>query len=328
MHTASLNDDLAIHGRPARSDGCNEGPWRLWVDRPEGSDTHRIQPFHHNFHEHPLMALPRLARLAESLWPKGQCRFMVPESTDATPLSSAFRLRSPDGRHIDEVFRHLDEPDSWVALYNVESDPDYRAFLAEVIAAARSSIGQAHTGIFRVCGYLFLSAPPSVTPFHIDRENNLWLQLRGRKTLTVWDRQDRDVVPAEAVEKFILTGSLDDVKLDDSMRGRGRTFDSGPGDGVFFPSTSPHMTRSDTRWTSPGDGVTVSMGVVFYSSETLRDARVHLCNRSLRRLGLPAAFPGRHPWMDAAKAPVGALLARHRKMWPDVSAWSYFPEGH
>ena len=95
--------------------------------------------------------------------------------------------------------------------------------------------------MFEVGGFIFVSAPPSVTPFHIDRENNFWLQLRGRKSLTVWDRQDREVVPSEAVEKFILTGSLDDVKLADAMRSRGRVFDSGPGDGVFFPSTSPHM---------------------------------------------------------------------------------------
>src|SRR5262249_26267920 len=132
MHAASLSDDLAFHGRPATSDEGNDARWRAWVARQEPASTSRIQAFHHNFHEHPLMALPRLAQLAESLWPKGQCRFMVPEATDASALSSVFRLRSPDGRHIDEVFRHLDAPGSWVALYNVETDPDYKAFLAEV----------------------------------------------------------------------------------------------------------------------------------------------------------------------------------------------------
>jgi hypothetical protein len=52
-----------------------------------------------------------------------------------------------------------------------------------------------------------------MTPFHIDRENNFWLQIRGRKTLTLWDHRDRSVVPAEAVERFILFGDLDDVRL-------------------------------------------------------------------------------------------------------------------
>jgi hypothetical protein len=191
------------------------------------------------------------------------------------------------------------------------------------MAAAAGSLGQAHKGIFRVCGYLFLSAPPSVTPFHIDRENNFWLQLRGRKTLTVWDRSDREVVPAEVVEQFLLTGSLDAVRLADAMRARGHVFDSGPGDGVFFPSTSPHMTVSDKSWISPDNGVTASMGVVFYTAETLRHARVHLCNRALRQLGLPAAYPGRYPWLDAVKAPIGAALARRRKEWADYAGWSY-----
>jgi hypothetical protein len=139
----------------------------------------------------------------------------------------------------------------------------------------------------------------------------------------VWDRQDREVVSADAVEKFLLTGALEDVRLEEPLRARGRVFESGPGDGVFFPSTSPHMTTSDASWVAPGNGVAASMGVVFYTSETLRDARVHLCNRALKRLGLPAAYPGRHPWLDAVKAPVGAMLARRRKEWPDFTAWSY-----
>ena len=328
MHAASLSDDLAPSGQSPLSEERRRSPWRVWSDSFLPASTRRIEAFHHNFDEHPLMALPRLAQLAESLWPRGQCRFMVPEATVASPLASVFRLRSPDGRHIDDVFRQLDRPGTWVSLYNVESDPDYRALLAEVMAAACATIGRAHRGIFRVCGYLFISAPPSVTPFHIDRENNFWLQLRGHKTLTVWDRQDREVVSADAVETFILTGSLDDVKLEGAMRARGHAFESGPGDGVFFPSTSPHMTVSDTSWTRPGDAVAVSLGVVFYTAETLRDARVHLCNRALRRLSLPARFPGEHRWLDASKAPVGALLARYRKAWPDVTGWSYGLDRH
>ena len=123
MHAASLTDDLATRGQPALADERRETPWRIWVDRPSPCSTSRIESFHHNFHEHPLMQLPRLAQLAQSLWPKGQFRFMVPEATEASPLASVFRLRSPDGRHIDEVFRHLESPGSWVALYNVEAEP-------------------------------------------------------------------------------------------------------------------------------------------------------------------------------------------------------------
>ena len=327
MPAVPMADNPLASRFPTGSDstpaGSDAAPYRVWVDDPAPFSTSEAGRVQHSFHQHPLVQLPRLAQLAQDLWPKGQCRFMTPDATESSSLASALRLRSPDGRRVDEVFRRIEEPGTWVALYNIESDPSYKAFLAEVMAAARPLLDKAQADIFRICGYLFISAPPSVTPFHIDRENNFWLQLHGRKTITVWDHQDREVVPSEAVEKFILDASLEDVKLDDSVRGRGREFDSGPGDGVYFPSTSPHMTQSDTTWVRPGDGVAVSIGVVFYTRATLRDARVHLCNDALRRLGFSPAFPGKHPMLDAIKEPVGSILARRRKEWPDVTAFSY-----
>jgi hypothetical protein len=119
MHAAPLTGDLASHGQldalKTAADERRDAPWRVWLDHPHAPSTSRIEPFHHNFHDHPLMELPRLARLAQSLWPQGQCRFMAPEARDASPFESVIRLRSPDGRRIDEVFRHLDVPGTWVA---------------------------------------------------------------------------------------------------------------------------------------------------------------------------------------------------------------------
>ncbi len=310
-------------GNSAADAGGGPPACKVWVDRPASFSTREAGAFHHTFHLHPLMQLPRLAELAQALWPRGQCRFITPDATDSSSMESSIRLRSPDGRRVDEVLRHIEQPGAWIALYNVESDPGYKAFLAEVMQAAGPVLGPRRAGIFRVCGYIFISAPPSVTPFHIDRENNFWLQLRGRKTITVWDPADHEIVAPEAVEKFLLTGSLEDVKLADEFRARGRVFDCGPGDGVYFPSTSPHMTRSDPAWARPGDGVAVSMGVVFYTAETLRQARVHLCNHEMRRRGMNPTPPGRYRLLDAVKAPVGSLLAQRREEWPDVTGWSF-----
>jgi hypothetical protein len=44
---------------------------------------------------------------------------------------------------------------------------------------------------------------------------------------------------------------------------RGRPFDAGPGDSVYFPATNPHMTSTVRGWEVPGDGVSISIGVVF-----------------------------------------------------------------
>jgi hypothetical protein len=269
--------------------------------------THGISPIRHTFQTHPLMQLARLARLAHDLMPRKQCRFIRPNSTQAS--SFHHDDTSPDGRDIDEVFRRIEEPGSWIALYQVESDPEYRTFLESVVDCARPMIEREQPGIFNINGFIFISAPPSVTPFHIDRENNLWLQIRGRKTIHVWDHRDRESVSARAVEDFIVHRDLSRVRLSDAIAARGHPFEVAPGDGVYFPATSPHMTSTVRDWVAPGDGVSISIGVVFYSRTTRRDAQVHQWNRVLRRIGLEPAPPRQSPWRDAVKAPLGRAAA-------------------
>ncbi|MGA8009916.1 MAG: cupin [Thiomonas sp.] len=277
----------------------------------------RMGALRHDFDRHPLMQLPRLAQLAHDLMPSKQCRFIRPGTTQTSAFTHS--SATPDGRDIDAVFAHIEEPGSWVALYDVQTDPQYAAFLDEVVASAHNLISREQPGLFRVAGFIFISAPPSVTPFHIDRENNLWLQIRGRKQMTVFDHRDRDVVAAREVENFIVDGSLGKVQLDEGLRPRGVDFDVATGDGVYFPATSPHMTRTTTDWVRPGDGVSISIGVVFYTAVTRHHARVHQCNRVLRNLGLDPVVPGLSPWRDAVIAPLGYAIAAARARWRGYS---------
>lgn len=90
-------------------------------------------------------------------------------------------------------------------------------------------------------------------------------------------------------------------------------FDVGPGDGVYFPSTSPRMTRSERSLVRLGDWVSVSFGVVFYTSRTRRVARLHVPNRWLRRLGLQPSAPGARPWLDALKYPLACAMVSFKK---------------
>lgn len=299
-HSAELIAEM-----PAEATGSTPGDsrHRVWVDQPQAFSTARVQPIRHNFHEHPLMQLPELSKLAKDLYPTKQCRFIAPGASQASKFKHD--PQDPSGRNIDEVLRRIQEPGSWIALYNVETHPVYREFLNEVTASVLPLVEPQEPGMFNVGGFIFISAPPSVTPFHMDRENNFWLQVKGRKTMNVWDPTDRHVVNGKDRDNFILTGSLKDVRLGEGFRERSHEFDVGPGDGVYFPSTSPHMTRSDPSWTSPGDGVSISIGVVFYSEVTRRSANVHAWNLCLRRLGLRPREPGEALWLDKLKYPFG-----------------------
>ncbi len=293
-------------------DTLTAASYRIAPVEPAAFTTHRMAAIRHDFHEHPLMRLDALAALAHRLFATKQCRFITPGST--TSAVFAHRPRHPDGRDIDEVFRRIEEPGSWVALYNVETDPAYRGFLDEVVRAFRPLVEREQPGIASVGGFIFVSAPPSVTPFHIDRENNFWLQVRGRKAMSVWDPRDREVVAAADVDQFIVYGALENVRLEDRHLARRRVFDVGPGDGVYFPSTSPHMTRSDPGWARPGDGVSVSIGVVFYTAHTRRLARIHACNLLLRQRGLQPAHAGEGGFLvDGAKALCGRAFVWGKK---------------
>ena len=301
---------LSIWGMENAQNKLRTTNFRVWPDNPAGFSTHRITPLHHNFHEHPLFQVPELVKLGKELAVLGQCRFMRPGLTAASTI--AHDSRHPDGRSIDEHFERMEEPGSSVALYNIEAVPRYEALLWDVVNTVRALVEREQPDIFRVNGFVFVSAPPSVTPFHIDRENNFWLQLHGHKTINVWDHRDRSIVSAEAVEDFIVTHSLRKVRFKEEFRPLSQEFNARPGDGVYFPSTSPHMTHSEPDWTAPGDGVSISIGVTFYTSFTLETARIHQVNRLLRKCGLSPAYPGGSLETDALKASVGGLVGATR----------------
>lgn len=292
----------------ARQGQSNDGllPRRIWLDDEAGFSMAKVHAIRHNYQDHPLMQIDRLAQLAKSLMPQGQCRFIEPGTTQASAFNH--KSKSSSGLGIEEIFHRIEEPGSWVALYNVETDPAYDQFLREALGSINDLIEKHEPGLFKVQGFIFVSAPPSVTPFHMDRENNFWLQIRGRKTMNVWEPTDRQTVAAHDVEDFIVNRNLAGVQLRDGLLERSHEFDTGPGDGVYFPSTSPHATRSSPDWVRPGNGVSVSIGIVFYTSVTRRHAYVHAINRFLRRIGLQPRSPGESPWLDRAKYPFGRAV--------------------
>lgn len=300
----STNIDTARLGAPTAPPPC-----RVTVEAD--FSTRRLSQIRHNYHLHPLMRLDRLEQLAQSLLATRQCRFIVPGSTDASKFDH--KSQPVDGRSLESVFQRIHEPGSWIALYNVETDPEYGRFVWEVLNSAGRAM-QEGDPVWDVRGFIFISAPPSATPFHIDREQNIWLQIRGRKTLSVWDHRDREIVAASDVEDFISCGTLENVRLTDTARSRARNFDCGPGEGVYFPSTSPHLTNTHTSWVTPEDGVVISMGVVFSSVSTRRTAYAHAFNHVLRRFGMHPGLAGSSEWVDRSKYPLGrAVVALRRR---------------
>lgn len=284
--------------------------FRIWVDDKACFSLDKISLIEHNFHEHPLLQLDQLQALAHRLLPLKQCRFIAPGAKQNS--SFIHHPKSPDGRDLSDVFRTISEPGSWIALYNAEKDSQYAKLVNEALSSVEHLVAKNQSGIFSPQAFIFISAPPSATPFHIDRENNFWLQIHGRKVMNVWDSHNRDIIPARTVESFIIDKSLHDVNLRDEFMEARQEWDFGPGEGVYFPSTSPHSTRTETTWVTPDNGVTVSIGIVFYTETTRRHAYIHSLNRLLRRFNLSPKFPGESRF-DSVKYHLGKLLVSVKK---------------
>ena len=285
----------------------NAKGFQISVQDTDAFSADSTSTLQHNYHDHPLLQLDAFRELANYLFPLKKCRFV---SSDIKQDSSFTHYdHALDGRDIDKVFDEIETPGSWIALYNIETHPTYNRLLGQMLDSVnvRGMLKQGE--IFKIAGFLFISAPPSVTPFHIDRENNFWLQLAGEKNITLYDRNDRSVVAARDVENFIIHGGLEDVQLNDDIAPKGTNYAMNAGEGVYFPSTTPHMTMTEEGRTK----VSVSLGVVFYTDLTRKTARVHQCNNVLRRLVKEPRSPGQSAFSDTLKAPIGHMVALLRQ---------------
>ena len=61
------------------------------------------------------------------------------------------------------------------------------AFVVGDIACALEPLVRARTGtMYKREAFIFVSSPNAVTPFHMDPEHNILMQLRGTKTMTLF----------------------------------------------------------------------------------------------------------------------------------------------
>ena len=145
-------------------------------------------------------------------------------------------------------------------------------------------------------GFIFLSAPGSVTPAHFDPEHNFLLQIRGRKSMNVGGFPDARTEQLE-VERYHAGG----IRNIDGSRSTPSSTRWVPGDGVYVPVHRPH-------WVTVPDNVSVSLSITFFTRAS-EDARVlHRINGRMRKLGLRPSPVGRRPAVDRAKVVPGRAV--------------------
>ena len=238
---------------------------------------------------HPLLQLGALADLAKRIRPVDAeyNRGDVPVGLDpgATPAN---------GLSVEETIHRIEDCGSWMVLKFVEQDPLYRALLAEALAELEPLVRPATGTMLKQEAFVFISSPDAVTPFHFDPEHNILLQVRGRKTITIFPAGDEGLASDEAHEAF-HNGGHRNLAWRDEFAGRGEPFELVPGAAVYVPVKAPHWVRN-------GPEVSVSLSITWRSEWSYREEYARRMNAVLRKAGLRPSSPRRYPHQNHLKS--------------------------
>ncbi len=258
--------------------------------------------FRHELADHPLFRLPALIDLAGRIASK-HVYFDIGDARPETRWEQMGKLAlSPE-----ELLRRIEHEKAWFFIRNAEVAPEYAEVLENCMSEAEALAGYPfRKGMKHQEMILFITSPKRVTTYHIDRECSFLLQVRGSKTIHVFDRADRDVLPEDEIERFWTTDH-NAPKYRPELQGRATSYLLSPGNAVHIPVNFPH-------WLENSDQVSVSINInIQFPDHHL--ANVYRANHFLRRLGMRPTPPQQSPLLDSCKsALITPLLAAKRAM--------------
>ena len=250
----------------------------------------------HSLREHPLLALDALAELGEAL-PAASVEYNRGDLTigvDGKPEGN--------GLTIGETIRAIATANSWAVLKNIEQHKAYAGLLSELLGEIEGEI-VARTGrMLKTQGFIFVSSPDAVTPYHFDPEHNILLQLVGTKKMTVFPAGDARFAPDRVHETYHTGGARELTWRDDLVDG-GTPFAMAAGEAIYVPVMAPHFVRN-------GPTPSISLSITWRSEWSFAEADARVFNSVLRRLGLNPSPPHRWPARNLAKAYAWRALRR------------------
>lgn len=248
----------------------------------------RAAPLRHGLAGHELLTLEALAGLAERM-PAASVEYNLGK----LPLGVRAEDTPSNGLTLGETIRTIETNGSWAVLKNVERDADYGALLDRALAELAPLVEQETGPMLHREAFIFLSSPGSVTPFHMDPEHNILLQIRGQKVMAVFPAGDEELVPAVQSEAFHAGGHRN-LHWRDGFRERGMAVTLLPGDAIHVPVKAPHFVEN-------GPAVSVSLSVTWRSERSVAEGELHSLNALLRRRGLPVGRIGARPEAQGAR---------------------------
>lgn len=274
----------------------------LKIDATMFNECFGRQPFliRHRIQHEGLFSLPRLIELARCL-PEQSVEYNAGE----VPISLDPNMVPRTGLSVVETIQRIEERRSWMVLKNVEQDPDYYKLLDRCLDEVARYSYVLDPGMHDREGFIFISSPFSVTPYHIDNEQNFLLQICGKKMMHVFNKFDRSILSEEEIEN-LMSGAHRNLIFEEKYREKATVFDLKPGDGLHVPVASPH-------WVKNGNEVSISFSVTFQTAVTKRKCHAYKMNAWLRRQGFMPAPVGQSLLKDAIKSFASQTFRRVRR---------------
>ncbi len=261
----------------------------LTLDTANAKTNLHQHPFQldHALSDHQLFTLERLVDLASKM-PRDKIEYNsgkvdINQDPDTTPQVNLEPA---------QVIREIETCGAWLVIKNVESEPAYRALLAEFIGELSDASGLEAEMFEDLQGFIFISSAGSTTPFHIDAEENILVQISGDKKVHVFENEDRSLVSEGEME--ISPDGHRNMHYQPSHEERAAVFNLKEGDAVHIPYMQPH-------WVGTGERYCISMAMTWKTPEVRRLNKIRFMNGTLRRYGWVQNPPGHSALADGAK---------------------------
>ena len=262
----------------------------------------------HRLSDHELFTLPRLIQLASATARlRPDC---LHYDVDACFVGQRWDETAPSQWPVDETIRRIQHAGAWIVIRQAQLDPLYgellRGCIDELLEHADPLLAR---DIENTEAILFITSPNRLTTYHIDRECNFLFQIAGEKTIHIFDREDREILPETEIERFWAVDNNAAI-YKPHLQDRAESFVLRPGNGVHIPINSPH-------WLQNGDSVSISLNLNFRFKDRVA-GNLYRANYFLRRMGIVPTPPGRSRLRDAVKARVATGIKNGIDATPDV----------
>lgn len=261
--------------------------------------------FFHSLADHPLFRLPRLLELAR-VTRQHRPSDLYWNAGDTIRVDQRWDQMGPKPFLVEEALQHIENAGAWITIHHAQNDPEYAALFDQCMEEFEELTGVNVRKVMKVDDALiFITSPRRITTYHIDRECNFLLQIRGEKTIYVFDQNDREVLPEDEKERFWAVDT-NAAFYKREFQHRARSFRLVPGNGVHIPVNAPHWVQNDNN-------ISISLSVNFMWKDS-ELANIYCANFLLRKLGINPLPPKQSGFRDAAKnaaITIGFVPARY-----------------